>query len=225
MHITGDLSLADFGTLIEPTRGYPKLADYLHTAYPGTKFITVGPEVLRGRVGDAPPTGDIGGAAVEPLVELVCSTTCRTTLGGRYRFPAGKNVPDLPDRRTAAASTSTRTAATTTAPRRRSRRGCTRRTATASSRGPTLRPRRAPRRRHLGRRCGDRDDGQGGLVRHVRHDGRDRQGRAHVGRAGRAANFTGVVHTARPAADGPRRPTSGAPPRTPTSSSASCSTR
>ena len=43
MHITGDLSLSDFA-LIEKNNGvaYPKLADYLHTAYPGTEFITVG---------------------------------------------------------------------------------------------------------------------------------------------------------------------------------------
>ena len=41
MHITGDLSLADFGTLVN-SEGYPKLADYLHQAYPGRKFITVG---------------------------------------------------------------------------------------------------------------------------------------------------------------------------------------
>ena len=43
MHITGDLSLSDFA-LIEKNNGvaYPKLADYLHTKFPGTKFITVG---------------------------------------------------------------------------------------------------------------------------------------------------------------------------------------
>src|SRR3954469_12713214 len=43
MHITGDLSLADFAT-IEKNDGveYPKLADYLHAARPGGKFITVG---------------------------------------------------------------------------------------------------------------------------------------------------------------------------------------
>src|SRR5215218_1827009 len=43
MHITGDLSLADFATL-EQRNGapYPKLADYLHAAQPGSKFITVG---------------------------------------------------------------------------------------------------------------------------------------------------------------------------------------
>jgi arylsulfatase A-like enzyme len=43
MHITGDLSLDDFVT-IQKNHGkkYPKLADYLHKARPGTKFITVG---------------------------------------------------------------------------------------------------------------------------------------------------------------------------------------
>ena len=43
MHITGDLSLADF-TTIQKNHGQPylKLADYLHTAQPGSKFITVG---------------------------------------------------------------------------------------------------------------------------------------------------------------------------------------
>ena len=41
VHITGDLSLANFETLIN-NEGYPKLADYLHTKRPGSKFITVG---------------------------------------------------------------------------------------------------------------------------------------------------------------------------------------
>ena len=52
MHITGDLSLSDFA-LLEKRNGVPylKLADYLHTAYPNTKFITVGREVLRRGVG------------------------------------------------------------------------------------------------------------------------------------------------------------------------------
>ena len=53
MHITGDLSLADFA-LIEKNDGvvYPKLADYLHTKYPGTEVHLGRPEVLRGGVGD-----------------------------------------------------------------------------------------------------------------------------------------------------------------------------
>ena len=41
MQITGDLSLAQFQTLVS-TANYPKLADYLHATFPGTKFITVG---------------------------------------------------------------------------------------------------------------------------------------------------------------------------------------
>src|SRR4051812_11340138 len=43
MHITGDLSLADFAT-IEKNDGveYPKLADYLHAADHNSEFITVG---------------------------------------------------------------------------------------------------------------------------------------------------------------------------------------
>jgi len=41
MHITGDLSFANFDTLVNSGH-YLKLADYLHTAYKGTKFTTVG---------------------------------------------------------------------------------------------------------------------------------------------------------------------------------------
>src|SRR3954468_1399041 len=58
MHITGDLTLDDF-VIIEKNDGrrYPKLADYLHRARPGSKFITVGEksyavESATGRSGD-----------------------------------------------------------------------------------------------------------------------------------------------------------------------------
>ena len=59
MHITGDLSLADFAT-ISKNHGqpYPKLADYLHTARPGTKFITVGEKSYAVESATA-PSGDI----------------------------------------------------------------------------------------------------------------------------------------------------------------------
>jgi type I phosphodiesterase/nucleotide pyrophosphatase len=90
MHITGDLSLADFGTLISH-EGYPKLADYLHTAYPGKKFIVVGEKSYAVESAVA-PSGDIGvrlsGRSSSSLFD-----SCRAELGGRYRFPAGKNVP------------------------------------------------------------------------------------------------------------------------------------
>ncbi|HWL91404.1 MAG TPA: hypothetical protein VNP90_08565, partial [Actinomycetota bacterium] len=89
MHITGDLSLADFGTLISH-EGYPKLADYLHDAFPGTKFIAVGEKSYAVESAVA-PTGDIGvrmsGRSSSTL------DACGTMLGGRYRQPSGKNVP------------------------------------------------------------------------------------------------------------------------------------
>jgi len=89
MHITGDLSLADFGTLIGHEE-YPKLADYLHSAFPGTKFIVVGEKSYAVESAVA-PTGDIGvrmsGRSSSTL------DACGTLLGGRYRRPSGKNVP------------------------------------------------------------------------------------------------------------------------------------
>jgi hypothetical protein len=90
MHITGDLSLADFGTLVD-NEGYPKLADYLHAAYPGSKFITVGEKSYAVESATA-SSGDIavrlsGRSANDP------TNPCQIELGGRYRFPTGKNVP------------------------------------------------------------------------------------------------------------------------------------
>ena len=64
MHITGDLSLADFGTLVNH-EGYPKLADYLHAAYPGKKFITVGEKSYAVESATA-SSGDIAVPALEP---------------------------------------------------------------------------------------------------------------------------------------------------------------
>jgi hypothetical protein len=68
--------------------GYPKLADYLHAARPGTSFIVVG-EKSYAVDSAVQPSGDIavrmsGRQATEP---------CRTILGGRFRGPSGKNVP------------------------------------------------------------------------------------------------------------------------------------
>lgn len=91
MNITGDLSLSDFGKLIDGAYGgssYKKLADYLHVAQPGQKFIVVG-EKSYAVESAAAPNADIAvrlasRASVEP---------CKTTLGGQYRYPKGKNVP------------------------------------------------------------------------------------------------------------------------------------
>lgn len=103
MHITGDLSAADFGTLIT-RQGYPKLADYLHTAYPGKKFIVVG-EKSYAVDSAAAPTGDIavrlsdrvGSSSLEPCrLQLggVADPVTGRISGGRFRYPFGKNVPD-----------------------------------------------------------------------------------------------------------------------------------
>lgn len=101
MHITGDLSLADFAT-VEKNHGrpYPKLADYLHQARPGTKFITVGEKSYA--VESA--TGASGDIAVRLSsrrsdVTSDAPTGCRNLSipgvpgNGQWRSPAGKNVP------------------------------------------------------------------------------------------------------------------------------------
>ena len=90
MHITGDLSLADFGTLVN-NEGYPKLADYLHTAYPGKEFITVGEKSYAVESATA-SSGDIA-VRLSSRSSSSLFDSCRTDLGGRYRFPTGKNVP------------------------------------------------------------------------------------------------------------------------------------
>jgi len=102
MHITGDLSLDDF-SLIEKNNGvaYPKLADYLHAAHPGTEFITVGEKSYA--VESA--TGASGDIAVrlsgrQKDVTSDYPTGCRNLSipgvpgNGQWRSPDGKNVPD-----------------------------------------------------------------------------------------------------------------------------------
>src|SRR3954470_16142829 len=110
MHITGDLSLADFAT-IEKNGGqpYPKLADYLHAARPGTKFITVGEKsyAVESATG---ASGDIAVRLSSRRKDVTSDfpTGCRnlpiprTTGDGQWRSPAGKNVPAYltrPDRK------------------------------------------------------------------------------------------------------------------------------
>lgn len=103
MHITGDLSLADF-VAIEKNEGidYPKLADYLHEARPDTEFITVGqkPYAVTTATG---ASGDIGvymSGRKSAYNATTNPTGCRnlplpgTTTYGQYRQPDGKNVPD-----------------------------------------------------------------------------------------------------------------------------------
>jgi hypothetical protein len=90
MYITGDLSLADFGTLIA-NKGYPKLADYLHRAQPDKKFIVVGEKSYAVETAAA-PSGDIA-VRMSDRSPSSLRDSCRATLGGRFRYPTGKNVP------------------------------------------------------------------------------------------------------------------------------------
>jgi hypothetical protein len=110
MHITGDLSLADFAT-IEKNHGkpYPKLADYLHSARPGSKSITVGEKSYAVEAA----TGASGDIAVRLSSRRSDVTSdypdgCRNLSipgvpgNGQWRSPAGKNVPSyltLPDKK------------------------------------------------------------------------------------------------------------------------------
>src|SRR3954464_12757622 len=101
MHITGDLSLADFAT-IEKNAGavYPKLADYLHAARPGGKFITVGEKsyAVESATG---ASGDIGVRLSSRNSDVTSDypTGCRNLSvpgipgNGAWRMPDGKNVP------------------------------------------------------------------------------------------------------------------------------------
>ncbi len=159
---------------------------------PGHGVHHRGREVVRRGVGDR-RKGDIAVRTVQPATAYDPSTapnSCRNLSipGSRTRpvpradrqerpgvpDPAGSGRPDV----CAAATSSTRTRTTTTAPR----------TAFPSwlypEEGnrfvPGERP-GAPRRRHVGGGCGDRDDAERELVGHVRHDGRHRQGRVTCG--------------------------------------------
>jgi hypothetical protein len=91
VHITGDLSLANFQTLVGH-EGYPKLSDYLHATFPGTKFITVGEKSYAVESAAATGTPLAGDIAVR-MSSRKNVASCATTLGGQYRVPQGLNVP------------------------------------------------------------------------------------------------------------------------------------
>jgi arylsulfatase A-like enzyme len=101
MHITGDLKLADFAT-VEKNGGvsYPKLADYLHTAHPGTKFITVGEKSYAVEAATG-ASGDIAVRMSSRRSDVTSDqpTGCRnlsipgTTDKGQWRSPDGWHVP------------------------------------------------------------------------------------------------------------------------------------
>lgn len=91
MHMPGSFGFTEFSTIIA-ARGYSKLADYLQAAYPGTRFIVVG---QKGYAVEGAAAGNSSNIAVRMSSRSSGSLfdSCRATLGGRYRFPAGVNVP------------------------------------------------------------------------------------------------------------------------------------
>ena len=176
MWVTGDLTLAQFDTLVA-NEEYPKLADYLHAAFPGTKFIAVGEKSYAVESAVA-PTGDIGVRLSGRQADTSAATGC-ANLNGRWRYPFGKNVPTYSDRAEVRALLHQL--------RRHQRLHDAHDPAGVDVPGgrqplPAGQRPRAPRRRHVGGRRGDGDDGERELVGHVRHPRRDRQGRPHVGR-------------------------------------------
>ena len=209
MWVTGDLTLDQFGTLVDH-EGYPKLADYLHAKFPGTKFITVGEKSY------AVESATRADRATSPCVCPAASPTrprrpAAPTSAASGGIRSARTCRRTSRSRSADASTSTRTRRTTTA--------------TATTPPAWMYPEDgnrffpghdtgAPGRRHLGGRRRHGDDGARELVGHVRHAGSDRQGRAHVGRLPRPA----VARPARPTT----RPTCASPRGTPTGSSGGC---
>ncbi len=187
MHITGDLSLADFGTLIEH-EGYPKLADYLHDAFPGTKFIAVGEKSYAVESAVA-PTGDIG---VRMSGRSSSPGRVRARARGQVPPAGGQGGPHLPLR--AVLRSVLHQLVGHAALRHEGRVPVV---DLSRGRQPLLPgdrrigPRRAHGRRRMGRGCRDRDDAARAVVGHVRHARRDRQGGPHVGCPGGCRHLHG----------------------------------
>ena len=86
MYVTGSLTREQFNALIA-NGGYPKLADYLHAAHPGTKFITAGQKNYAVYSANG-PTGDI--AVTFSSRNADCDTD---SVVNEWRQPTGLNVP------------------------------------------------------------------------------------------------------------------------------------
>jgi hypothetical protein len=65
--------------------GYPKLADYLHTARPGSKVFTVSPKTYAAYA--------FGGRGSDSIITFGSSTTCGETMPGSWRAIGGINPP------------------------------------------------------------------------------------------------------------------------------------
>jgi hypothetical protein len=122
LHLTGDLSLANFSALIK----YPKLADYVHAQFPGSSFIVVGEKsyaVRRYRCSDIGGPTPVSRARRRSAVDIA--------------FPPARMCPRTSASRRAVAFSST--ASRTSALRPRFRRGSTRATAVTSRPAPIRR--------------------------------------------------------------------------------------
>ncbi|MFL6070833.1 MAG: alkaline phosphatase family protein [Actinomycetes bacterium] len=100
MWVTGELSYDQYGTIIQ-NKGYPKLADYLQEAQPGKKFIVVGQKSYAVDSAAAKSRSDTSDDDIAVRFSSRTGSTptaeqaaCFNTLGGRYRYPQGINVPD-----------------------------------------------------------------------------------------------------------------------------------
>ena len=87
IYVTGDLTQAQFDLLVAHAN-YPKLADYLHTAFPGTKFATVGEKSYAVESIAAPSNATDIAVRMSSRKAPGC-----TGLGSRYREAFGVNVP------------------------------------------------------------------------------------------------------------------------------------
>ena len=90
IYVTGDLTQAQFNAIVAHAN-YPKLADYLHAAQPGTKFAVVG-EKSYAVESIAAPSADIAVRLSGRNSDVSPATGC-ANLGGPWRGPFGVNVP------------------------------------------------------------------------------------------------------------------------------------
>ena len=178
IYVTGDLTQANFDALVRHA-DYPKLADYLRAANPGTKWVTVGEKGYAVESINAPSNAtDIAVRLSSRRSDVTPATGC-ANLGGAWREPSGTNVPSY-----LTTPKCGRFFINADSGNDYGHEGLRPDVDVSAGRQPLrarVRP-GAPRRRQLGGRRGARDDGQRELVGHAGHARRDRQDRAHARR-------------------------------------------
>ena len=171
MWISGSLTRDQFNALIAHG-GYWKLADYLHAAHPGTKFITAGQKNYAVYSANG-PTGDI--SVTFSSRNFNCDGGGATTSAGRPASTSPRTSRDPACGRYYVDSRTSLSYGTATTP------PAWMYPLDGNRFAPGARS-RAPRRRHLDRRRRHGDDGARDLERHAAHARLDRQGEPHVGR-------------------------------------------